>query len=165
MIDEIERSFSRTLDYLARSVEDVPDDLWTGQPAGAVNHPAWVVGHLVHSCQAIGGEMGIEPWLPADWGERFGTGSAPIADRKRYLSKAELLEALADGQRRITERLTAMGEAGLAEPLPDVRYREMFPTVGHAVLHLLTAHAALHVGQLTVWRRVAGLGPSQEPFI
>jgi hypothetical protein len=36
--------------------------------------------------------------------------------------------------------------------------------VGHAVLHALTAHAANHAGQVTVWRRVMGLGVLAEPF-
>lgn len=164
MIDEIRNSFSMTFDFLVRLIDSVPDDMWTRQPAGAVNHLAWVVGHLVHSCQAIGGEMGIEPWLPPNWGEKFGTGSTPVEARKCYPSKEKLLESLADARQRLTDRLLKLGEAGLAEPLPDVHYRSLFPTVGHSVLHILTAHAAVHVGQLTVWRRVVGLGPLEEVF-
>jgi hypothetical protein len=164
MIDEIVRSNSLTIDGLRRLVADVPDDIMTRQVAGAVNHPAWVIGHLTHSCEAIGGEMGLSEWLPSDWKQEFGTGSSPVDERKHYPSKAELLTALIDGQQRIIDRLTLLGERGLSEPLPDVRYRQTFPTLGHAVLHVLTAHAALHVGQITVWRRVVGLAPLKVPL-
>ena len=34
--------------------------------------------------------------------------------------------------------------------------------LGHAVLHILTVHAALHVAQVTVWRRAVELGALVE---
>jgi hypothetical protein len=108
--------------------------------------------------------MGIRPWLHASWEQQFGTGSVPSEASGDYPSKAELLESLADGQRRIRERLAELGENGLAAPLPDVRFRPFFPTLGDAVLHVLTSHAGVHVGQVSVWRRVVGLGPLTEVF-
>jgi hypothetical protein len=129
----------------------------TEQPAGVANHPAWTIGHLVYSCQQIGGEIGLEPWLAHDWGRRFGTGSVPVADPDTYPDKEALLVALADARERLAVRLNAMGGDDLRQPLPDVRYRDRLPTVGHAALHILVSHTALHVGQITVWRRVMGL--------
>lgn len=57
-----------------------------------------------------------------------------------------------------------MGDAGLAESLPDVRYRDKFPTIGHAVIHILSGHTALHLGQLTVWRHAMRLPLVVEPL-
>jgi hypothetical protein len=165
VIDEILRSYSLSLDFLRGLVADIPDDLFTAQAHGAVNHPCWVVGHLTYSMQAIGGEIGLAPWLPGDWEQKFGTGSMPIASCGSYPSKETLLHILDEAAARIESRLNAVGEKGLAEPLPDVRHREVFPTVGHAVLHILTAHASVHIGQLTVWRRVMGFGPLNDSFI
>jgi hypothetical protein len=165
MVAEILNSSSLTLDFLRRLVDDVPDELFSKQPPGVPNHPAWVIGHLVYSFQAIGGEMGLKAWLPSEWEQNFGTGSIPNDNRAAYPSKSFLLAALADGQRRITEQLAALGEQGLQKPLPDESHRPLFPTIGHAVLHILTAHAANHVGQITVWRRAIGLGPLEKLFI
>lgn len=145
-------------------VADIPDARFAEQSHGAVNHPAWVIGHLVHSCQAIAGEMGMKPWLPDEWAACFGTGSVPQDARDRYPSKAALLDALADAQRRVLARQAELGEEGLKQPLPDERHRPMFPTLGHAVLHILTVHAALHIGQISVWRCAIGLGPLGENF-
>jgi hypothetical protein len=164
MVDAIIGSLAKTVDFLDRLVADVPEELMIAQPHSAVNHPAWVIGHLVYSFQLIGGEMGLPSWLPLGWEQRFGTGSLPSAVRDEYPSKAELLESLADGQRRVCARLVELGERGLAVPLPDERYRHVFPTLGHAVLHVLTSHAAVHVGQVSAWRRVVGLGPLAEIF-
>jgi len=165
MIAEILRSFGLTLDYLNRLVADIPDEAITKQPSGAVNHPAWILGHLTFSCQAIGGEIGLPAWLPDDWKDRFGTGSTPNKTRSDYPSKQELLAALADGRRRLETRLHGMSESEMERPLPDESHQAMFPTVGHAVLHILTSHAAVHVGQVSVWRRLAGFTPLDRPFV
>jgi hypothetical protein len=164
MIDELLNSFRLTLDYLRRLVADVPDADLCRQPHGVVNHPAWVIGHLTYSCQAMGGELGLAPWLPAEWEAKYGTGSVPTSDRSAYPTKAELLAALADGEARLTRRFLELGDAGMEVPLPDERYRDIFPRVGHAVAHILTSHAAVHVGQVSVWRRVAGYPPLTETF-
>jgi len=60
---------------------------------------------------------------------------------------------------RLTDRLRELGEASLSAPLPDERYRYLFPTVGHAVMHSVMVHAAMHVGQLIVQRRAGGVRP------
>jgi hypothetical protein len=165
VIPEIIHSYARALEFLRRLVADVPDELFTAQRNVVLNHPAWVIGHLIQSAQAIGGEIGLAEWLPDTWGQRFGSGSTPVSEREAYPSKETLLEMLAEAERRITTRLTEIGQGALAEPLPDERYREVFPTIGHAVLHILTSHASIHIGQLTVWRRVTGFGPLNEPFV
>jgi uncharacterized damage-inducible protein DinB len=165
MVDEVLNSYSLTLGYLRRLVDDVPDAELARQPNGMVNHPAWVIGHLTHSCEAIAGELGLQPWLPENWNRQYGTGSVPTADRSAYPTKAELLAMLSDAQARVSEQLVSLGETGMEAPLPDERYRTMFPTVGHAVVHILIGHAAVHVGQVSAWRRATGYMPPGETFV
>ncbi len=164
MIAEILNSYELTLEHLRRMVADLDEAQMVCQPNGIVNHPAWTIGHLVYSGQAIGGEIGLVVWLPSEWARRFGTGSRPVADSTAYPSKAALLEALHDSQRRITNRLAALGQDGLVRPLPDEHYRDRLPTLGHAVLHILVGHSAMHVGQVTAWRRAMGLTVVPEPL-
>ena len=59
--------------------------------------------------------------------------------------------------RRVRRKLADMDDADLAGPLPDERYRDVFPALGHAILHILTVHTAIHLGQLSPWRRAMGL--------
>ncbi|HEY1784108.1 MAG TPA: DinB family protein [Pirellulales bacterium] len=164
MVPETLNSYRLTLEYLRRLVADVPDADLTRQPVGVANHPAWVVGHLTVSCQALGGELGLSAWLSPAWEPLFGTGSLPTSDRSAYPPKDELLAALAAGHARISDRLLVLGDVGMSAPLPDERYRATLPTVGHAVVHILVGHAAVHVGQVSVWRRAAGYRPLSEIF-
>jgi uncharacterized damage-inducible protein DinB len=83
-----------------------------------------------------------------------------VEDEGAYPAKQELLQTLADGERRLRERLSALGDTALSSPLPDERVREILPTLGHAVLHVLVGHTAAHLGQLAVWRRAMGLPPT-----
>lgn len=164
MVPELLNSLSLNLEFLRRMVADLNDDQMVGQVGGVVNHPAWTLGHIAYGFELMGGEVGMSPWLPEDWTERFGTGSTPVGDPTVYPEKSELLRILEDGQRRLNDRLTEMTTDDLANPLPDARYRDRIPTLGHALLHILASHTAMHVGQLAVWRRAMGLPVVNEPL-
>ncbi len=160
MKDEILNSLGLFMRNLRELVGDLDDAQMAEQPPGVPNHPAWTVGHIAFSFQGISEELGLEPWLPEDWEKRFGTGTTPAQDTKAYPGKRELLGTLADAERRVRERLLRLDEAALRDPLPDERVREILPTLGHAVLHVLVGHTAAHLGQLAVWRRAMGLPPA-----
>src|SRR5687768_13255400 len=109
-------SFAYALDYLREQVADVTNEQMVAQPSGIVNHPAWTIGHLVHSCEEIGGVIGVARWLPADWAKRFGTGSVPVGDVEAYEAKEQLLERLRDGRGRVTRAVEGLDEARLDAP-------------------------------------------------
>lgn len=157
-------SFAYCLDYLREQVADVADADIAAQPANNMNHAAWVIGHLVHACQLLGGVIGLNPWLSPDWPERYGTGSKPTADRSAYESKTELLEILRDAQERMTKAVEDLEDTSLEEPFPDPSYLDVFPTVRHALTQVLVGHTANHVGQLSLWRKALGLGPMSRSF-
>jgi hypothetical protein len=165
VVNEVLNSYGLNVAHLIRLVNDVPDEDFVRQPGALTNHPAWNIGHLIFSCQALGGELALAPWLPPAWESNFGTGSIPSSDRSAYPSKTELLTALEDAKQRIAGRLTVLGDAGMGAMLPDERHRAVFPTVGHAVVHILVGHFAVHVGQLSAWRRAAGYPPTNKEAI
>jgi hypothetical protein len=162
LIQALLNSYLLALADVRAAVEELPEALMVRQFPGVPNHPAWTIGHLVYSAQAIGGEIGIAPWLPSSWVALFRTGSTPLPEAAAYPSRSELLGALSDAQARITLCLNSLSPKALAAPLPDVRFRLLFPSVGHAAVHVLSGHTSFHLGQLSVWRRAAGL-PSREP--
>jgi hypothetical protein len=158
------QSFAYCLDYLREQVADVRPIGMVEQPNGIINHPAWVIGHLTFSCQAIGGEFGMTPWLPSSWAKRFGTGSVPLADATAYEPKEDSLELLRDAEARIVEAVRQLSEAELDAPLPDEAYRVTLPTLRHAITQVLVGHPSYHVGQLTLWRQAVGLPSISRPF-
>lgn len=157
-------SFAYCLDFLREQVADVAPADMVAKPCGIMNHPAWVIGHLTHSCQLLAEVFGEPNWLPEIWGKRFGTGSVPLADASMYETKENALAMLGDAQSRITQVVERLDDARLDEPFPDVSYRAVFPTSRHAITQVLVAHAANHVGQLTVWRRAMGLPRMKRGF-
>ena len=161
-MDEVANTLILNTQLLWRMVEPVPEDGMARQPAGIPNHPAWTLGHLAHSLQAIGGEIGLDTWLPENYAALFGTGSAPTVDREAYPTKSELLEKVEQGAEHVLARLEEMTEDDFGAPLPDARYRDTFPTVGHALVHILGAHFGLHIGQLSCWLRSQGIEPASE---
>jgi len=160
MIPELASCFRRTIAFVEAAVADLSDEDMILQPAGVPNHAAWTLGHVIHSCEAMAGELGVKPWLPEDWVLRFGYGSSPVAVVTEYPRKAALLAALVEASRRLQSALVEAGESGLAEPLPDEPLRAELPTKGHALLQILAAHTAFHAGQLAMWRRAVGRPPA-----
>lgn len=157
-------SFAYCLDYLREQVAELDASEMVAQPNGIMNHPSWVIGHVTHTCQLLGGTIGLSPWLPDDWAERFGTGSRPVADAAAYETKQEALAILRDAQSRITEAVYGLDDSRLDRPFPDETYRDVFPTIRHALTQVLVGHTANHIGQLSVWRRAVGLPPMRRSF-
>lgn len=157
-------SFAYCIDFLHEQVADVPAADMVAQPNGIKNHPAWVIGHLTYTCQMVGGIIGVAEWLPNDFAKRFGTGSVPIADTNAYETKDEALARLRDARSRITRAVDQLADAQLDAPFPDELYRDVFPTIRHAITQVLVGHTANHIGQLTVWRRSMGLPPMGRSF-
>ena len=159
MLPQLVASFDHAVAFIEDQVADLSDEELRLQPPGAPNHAAWTVGHVVHSCQEIAGEIGVERWLPGDWEARFGYGSMPAPDGSTAVSKAALLAALHDARDRLRVALGALDARALAAPLPHDEARHLFPTLGHALLQVVVAHTAFHAGQLAAWRRAIGRAP------
>ena len=160
MIGELVSCFDRSVAFMRDLVADLSDEEMILQPAGVPNHAVWTLGHVIHSCQAIAGELGVRPWLPDDWELHFGYGSSPDeVPAPQHSWKPVLLAALADASGRLRATLLTTDESRLADPLPDEKAREILPTVGDALLQVVSAHTAFHAGQLAVWRRAIGRAP------
>lgn len=144
------------------AVEEACSELDPGraaeQPPGLPNHALWTLGHLTFSAQAIGGELGLEPWLPADWAARYGPGSEPRPNPQDYEGLHALRAALDQAATQVVRRIERIPRAAWCGPLPDERYRNRFPSLAHAVHHILSGHTSQHAGQLSLWRRALGEG-------
>lgn len=158
-------SFEYCVNFLVDQLSDVGPANMTAQPNGIVNHPAWVIGHLTFSCQAIGGELGLEKWLPAEFAKQYGMGSVPVDDARAYPDKEVAINGLRDASTRIQNAVKQLTDEQLSAPLPDERYHKDLPSVGHALTQILVAHSAYHIGQVAMWRNAMGYPPMSRPFL
>jgi uncharacterized damage-inducible protein DinB len=156
LFDWIGPSFDFSSNFAKLLVADVPDDRMTAQPVEGrvMNHPAFLLGHLVWVNDNIIATVGGTPKF-AHLKELHGIGAKPNADRSVYASKAELIAWLEQAQHALAAAVQAASPEVLAGPAPD-RMRSRFPTVGTMLAALMTAHYTNHLGQLSAWRRAMG---------
>ena len=140
-------------------VADIADERLAEQPLPDVNHPAWILGHLAFSADRASSLLGAAKELPADWTALFGPGSKPSATRSDYPAREELLRAVEDGFERLRRQAAAATPEQLAQPSTSPSTKEALPTIQDGVAFLLTGHLGVHLGQLSAWRRMAGLPP------
>lgn len=159
MKEEVLHTYGFNLMYAGLLVNQIPDPQMAEQPKPAMNHAAWVIGHLANTCDFMGSMLDLDPACPPSWSDLFGGGSTPTNDRARYPDKQTLLDALANGHQRVGEAFAQATAAALAAPLPNEKMRQRFATVGKLLVFGLTAHEMVHLGQLSAWRRANGLAP------
>lgn len=144
-------------DYARRLVADIPDDKMCVQPTPGVNHAAWVLGHVAFVFDSMIRVFDQKPVMPPEWTDVFNLASKPSGERSHYPSKAELWDAYEKTYLRIVEAVKAAPAEFFEREFPNPKLRPTLPTIGVAMVHILTSHQAGHFGQLSAWRRMQGL--------
>ena len=145
--------------YCRMLVGDIAEERLTEQPLASVNHPAWILGHLAYSADRASTLLGAPKELPATWTGQFGPGSKPSTTRIDYPSKDELLKAVEQGFARLRQVAAEATPEQLTKPSTNPRMKDALPTIQDGVAFLLTGHLGVHLGQLSMWRRMIGLPP------
>lgn len=140
----------------------IPADKFSHMPQPDFNSPAFCMGHLsIYPVRALGllnrTDMGIAN--PAGWEDLFKAG-APCVDKPgHYPSKEAILAHYEKGYMAVAAALKEVPDSILSEPNPgEGRMKEMFPTKGGVLTFLCVGHTQSHLGQISMWRRVMGLG-------
>ena len=157
MGDALLSTYAFNLTYAKKLAEGIPEALACRRPPGIPNHAAWVFGHLATSTDFAGTLLDVPPVCPETWGGLFGKDSVPTEQRSRYPDLEEILTKLGEGHDGVVNAYTAASADRLALPA-TVGPIKLFPQVGSLLGFLMTSHEALHLGQLSAWRRGMGLG-------
>jgi hypothetical protein len=149
--------YARVLGFAKKAMADVDESKMNHQPHPRMNTPAWVIGHLCVVADYAARMLGQPMTCPKDWHQSYGMGSDP-AKPAVTPTKAELLACLEAQHARVDEVVSRATEEQLAAPHSVEVLQKAFPTVGDVLLNVMTAHPMLHLGQLSAWRRIMGLG-------
>ena len=160
MLDHARTVYRVHTDYGESLTADVPADRFDEVPAAGMNPPVWILGHV-----AIVGNFGLslvgaeQVDLPG-WRENFGRGSRPLKYAEAFTppGKEELRHAVRQTHDRFLAATADVPAEMLERPNPMDALAERFPKLGDLLTHILTAHDAVHWGQLSAWRRAAGFG-------
>jgi DinB superfamily len=143
--------------YLARLLADFDDSQLEQPIVTGGNPPAWILAHLAVANDYALRMLGEPRLAPAEWHKRFGPGRSPREDPNPLPSKMELAEKLTNGHQALAAAVPKADPERMNEP-QTVEFFKGTPveTIGDVVAHLLATHLAMHLGQLSAWRRAQG---------
>lgn len=158
---ETEARLNRFLMGYARMLlADIPDEQMAEQRVENINHPAWIIGHLIYSADGAIGAAGGEKTLSEEYIKKYAGGSKLTNVRTDYPgTKDEILNDLDARFVKAIELAEKASDEVLARPTPSPRLQPTLPTMRDLLPFLLTVHFSLHLGQLSAWRRTMGLPP------
>ncbi len=164
LIDAMLYVWDLNSDYAQRLVKDlsaeqmvsrcVPESVSKGL---LPNHPAWVLAHLTLYHPIIVAAL-TDQTLADPKDHPFGMNSKPLLDASAYPSKDELIGNYVKGHEQVKAVLKAMDTRRLDAPPVLERWRPRFANQGIWLNYLMVYHESLHLGQISTWRRVQGLG-------
>tara|TARA_R110002111_G_scaffold213337_2_gene276415 strand:- start:439 stop:972 length:534 start_codon:yes stop_codon:yes gene_type:complete len=156
--ESIVYAWDNGLRYALALLEDLTDEQMVLRPGDNMNHPAWILGHisLYHPIvpALLTGAAFDDPADNAEFGFR---GNGPQPDHNIYGSKASQIERFAAGHELAAQALLSATADQLNQPPSLPRWATMYPSVQFMLPDLLLLHENIHIGQLSIWRRAAGL--------
>ncbi|MEM8835836.1 MAG: DinB family protein [Planctomycetota bacterium] len=155
-----------TLNAGVNYAEGIKPETFHLKPAGVnTNTPSFVFGHLAIYPDGILEMLGRGDL--AQPSERFKAlfdhGCECLDGEEAAATYPPMNEIVARYKDRHEVAIKALSEATdeqLSEENPHERMRERFPTKGSMINFLLGAHAMMHLGQVSAWRRCMGMGPA-----
>lgn len=148
------------LNYLRLLSADIAESNLAVAPFAGANPPVWILGHLAVATDYAAKLLGLDRACPRDWHVKFAPGSKPADLQPPLPTKSELLDALENGHRRVSEAAATASAEALSQPHSvELLKPTVLKTVGDVLAHLMCTHAAFHAAQLSACRRKAGKGP------
>lgn len=160
-------SLQLSLGYAERLLKNVPADRAArfAAPGGVVvesNHPTFIYGHLSLYAPKILRLIGHPaPQVPDGFDLVFSKDAKCVddVDGDLYPALDDVMAFFLEGHRMTMGALRSTADAAFEQPNPaEGRMKELFPTIGSAQAFYCGGHMMMHLGQLSAWRRMEGLG-------
>lgn len=142
--------------YAQRATADVSEGEMDIQPLPGLNPPRWILGHVCVTLDYAAEIVGLKRECPDAWHAAFAPGS-PASGGDCRPAKDGLLGRLLSNAERVLAAIPSAPAAVLDAPT-RIQFFEGTAIKSNAdvLAHLLTTHPALHMGQLSYWRRCTG---------
>jgi len=157
------------LSYAERLLKDIGPHNAARKPTWGIggemiecNHATFVYGHLAiypGRLYAILGKDAAALKIPASYEDLFAAGK-PCKDDPTgslYPPFHEIVPVFRRGMESAAGLIASLPDAEFTKPNTNERSKARFPTVGILANFLLNNHVAMHLGQVSTWRRAMGL--------
>jgi len=124
------------------------------------NHPAFIYGHLSLYAHKIMEGLG-KPMdgAPAGFEENFAKDCVCIDDADGTLPDMETVTGhFFSAWNTVLETLRETDDEVFQQPNPSEAMAKRFPTLGSVQNFYASGHNMMHLGQMSAWRRMMGLG-------
>ena len=128
------------------------------------NHPAFLYGHLaLYASRIVEMTNGQVRTVPDGFIERFAKGVECVddIDGSFYPTMDVITECFFTHYQHALDAVAVASDELLSQPNPaGGMITEMFPSAGSMCNFLCCGHIMVHLGQMSAWRRMQGLGPA-----
>lgn len=139
---------------------DIDPDKFADRCGTTINHPAFVLGHCAYylgvSVTMLGGSIEFDP----DEEQLFKNGAECLDDPSVYPSKEESIARFVERCNFVAGFLDTCDDSAFARPNEEGPFVGEFTTMGQVVAFMILGHTSFHLGQISGWRRAAGMGPA-----
>lgn len=150
------------MSYGEKLCADIPADKFGHMPMKGVNSALFNMGHLAIYPEFVLGMIDRKDLVQAvdpTWEALFKNGSPCLEQDGRYPEKQPIMERFKARYAAVADVLPSVSDDLFAKPNPmGGRMTEILPTIGAAVMFMCGSHLQMHLGQVSAWRRVIGLG-------
>jgi len=139
-------------------VSDIDEAKFADRLGTSINHPAFILGHCAYYAgvcmQLLGGEIELGEHEAA----LYEVGVECSDDASLYPAKDDAIAAFNERINTVIDFLETCDEAVFAKSSEGVWFENYFPTCGGGAVFMLVGHINFHLGQISAWRRIAGMG-------
>lgn len=154
--DVLVHNLTATQLMVERFTADLQPPEYLHRPTPKANCAAWTVGHLAlsdrHALAQLGGEL---PPLPDGFEQRFGRDES-CAQAAEFGDVSAIVPVFNEQRARLIDAVRRATPEQLAKAMD--KPHPMFKTLGEYI-SFMSAHCAMHVGQITIIRRSLGRPP------
>lgn len=146
------------INFAGMLVDDIDADRFADRLGTSINHPAFVLGHLGYYAGVAMTFLGGDPNFGPDEAELYEHGKECEDDASKYPSKDEAIAAFNARINAAADYIEACDESAFEASSEGTPFESRFPTMGAVAAFMLIGHVPFHLGQISAWRRVAGMG-------
>lgn len=160
-------SLQVSIGYAERLLKDVPSGRFArfaaaGGVAVEANHPAFIYGHLSLYAPKVLIQIGHPaPGVPDQFELMFSKDAScrDDVDGDLYPPMDEITSFFFEAYRMVSGAVRSTPDATFEQENPATgRMAQLFPTLGSVQAFYCGGHLMMHLGQMSTWRRIEGLG-------
>ncbi|MBX3398119.1 MAG: DinB family protein [Gemmataceae bacterium] len=151
--------FRSVVGLVRKAFADIPEEQMRAQPAPGINPPVWILGHIVTTISVVPKVIANVSIVPKEYLVWFGPTSKLESLPTTPPTKETLLNQLSAVYESVLTEIPKLTDEDLAKPNALKFMTQELPTQRDILENLLMTHTMIHYGQLTVWRRLMGMGP------